>query len=100
MTLEAEAPAGSPRGRIAGRRRHGRTRQKAGLGLTRPELAVLLAYGKLDLNDDIVASDAPDDAFSRHAARLLPGALAPYHADGTATGCAAKSSPPSSPTTW
>ena len=34
----------------------------AGKGLTRPELAVLLAYGKLDLFDEIVASKAPDDA--------------------------------------
>lgn len=32
-----------------------------GAGLTRPELAVLLAYGKLDLFDEIVASKAPDD---------------------------------------
>jgi glutamate dehydrogenase len=36
-------------------------RTKAGKALTRPELAVLLAYGKLDLNDEIVASSAPDD---------------------------------------
>jgi len=36
-------------------------RAKLGKGLTRPELAVLLAYGKLDLFDDIVASAAPDD---------------------------------------
>ena len=36
-------------------------RAKAGRGLTRPELAVLLAYGKIDLFDDIVASQAPDD---------------------------------------
>jgi len=31
-------------------------------GLTRPELAVLLAYAKLDLDEDIVASELPDDA--------------------------------------
>jgi glutamate dehydrogenase len=37
------------------------TAPKAGKGLTRPELAVLLAYGKIDLFDDIVASQAPDD---------------------------------------
>ncbi len=37
-------------------------RGKAGKGLVRPELAVLLAYGKLDLFDDIIASSAPDDA--------------------------------------
>ncbi|MGI9169822.1 MAG: NAD-glutamate dehydrogenase domain-containing protein, partial [Caulobacteraceae bacterium] len=36
-------------------------RAKAGAGLTRPELAVLLAYGKLELFDDIIASAAPDD---------------------------------------
>jgi glutamate dehydrogenase len=36
-------------------------RAKAGLGFTRPELAVLLAYGKLDLFDDIIVSPAPDD---------------------------------------
>jgi len=30
-------------------------------GLTRPELAVLLAYAKLDLDAEIVASDLPDD---------------------------------------
>ena len=36
-------------------------RAKAGKGLTRPELSVLLAYGKLELFDDIIASRAPDD---------------------------------------
>jgi glutamate dehydrogenase len=36
-------------------------RAKLGKGLTRPELAVLLAYAKLDLFDDIVNSTAPDD---------------------------------------
>jgi glutamate dehydrogenase len=34
---------------------------EAGEGLTRPELAVLLAYGKLDLDREILASRAPDD---------------------------------------
>ncbi|HEY2445892.1 MAG TPA: NAD-glutamate dehydrogenase [Rhizomicrobium sp.] len=38
-------------------------RAQAGLGLTRPELAVLLAYAKLDLDAHIVASDLPDQAF-------------------------------------
>jgi glutamate dehydrogenase len=32
-------------------------------GLTRPELAVLLAYGKLDLDEDLLASRAPDDPY-------------------------------------
>ena len=36
-------------------------RKAAGLGLTRPELAVLLSYAKLALYDDILASDIPDD---------------------------------------
>ena len=38
-----------------------REREAAGLGLTRPELAVLLSYAKLALYDDILASDIPDD---------------------------------------
>jgi len=36
-------------------------RRDAGRGLTRPELAVLLAYGKLDLFDDMIETAAPDD---------------------------------------
>jgi glutamate dehydrogenase len=32
-------------------------------GLTRPELAVLLAYAKLDLDAEIVASDLPDQSY-------------------------------------
>ncbi len=38
-----------------------RKRAQAGLSLTRPELAVLLAYAKLDLDSEIVASDLPDN---------------------------------------
>jgi len=38
-------------------------RMEAGRGLTRPELAVLLAYGKLELSHEIVDSAAPDDDF-------------------------------------
>ena len=38
-------------------------RALAGQGLTRPELAVLLAYAKLDLDSQIVASDLPDQSF-------------------------------------
>ncbi len=38
-------------------------RQKAGLGLTRPELAVLLAYAKLALNDTLLESDLPEDRY-------------------------------------
>jgi glutamate dehydrogenase len=38
-------------------------RVQAGKALTRPERAVLLAYGKLELSDEIVASRAPDDPY-------------------------------------
>jgi len=38
-------------------------RTKAGKGLYRPELAVLLAYGKLELKRDIAGSDATDDPY-------------------------------------
>jgi glutamate dehydrogenase len=38
-------------------------RVKAGKGLTRPERAVLLAYGKLELFDEIITSKAPDDPY-------------------------------------
>ena len=36
-------------------------RAAAGQPLTRPELCVLLAYGKIVVNDEILASDMPDD---------------------------------------
>ncbi|HEX2115683.1 MAG TPA: NAD-glutamate dehydrogenase, partial [Alphaproteobacteria bacterium] len=36
-------------------------RQAAGQGLTRPELAVLLAYAKLTLYDQLLPSDLPDE---------------------------------------
>ncbi|MES2035050.1 MAG: NAD-glutamate dehydrogenase [Pseudomonadota bacterium] len=50
-----------------------------GNGLTRPELAVLLAYGKLDLFDEIVASKAPDDpAFEVVLEGYFPTALGQY----------------------
>jgi len=47
---------------------------REGKGLTRPELCVLLAYAKLDLDAEILASDLPDDtAF----AALLTGYFPP-----------------------
>ena len=53
--------------------------KKAGKGLTRPELAVLLAYGKLELSAAIVASSAPDDPFFDGALEAyFPTALRPY----------------------
>jgi glutamate dehydrogenase len=38
-------------------------RAKRGEGLTRPELSVLLAYAKLSLDDQLRASDVPDDPY-------------------------------------
>ncbi|TYO85233.1 NAD-glutamate dehydrogenase [Oceanicella actignis] len=35
----------------------------AGRGLTRPEIAVLIAYAKIELKDALTASSAPDDPF-------------------------------------
>ena len=40
-----------------------RSLESKGLGLTRPELAVLLAYAKLTLFEDILESDVPDDPY-------------------------------------
>ncbi len=41
-----------------------------GQGLTRPELAVLMAYAKLSLHDVVLNSDLPDDPFVENS--LLP----------------------------
>ncbi len=38
-------------------------RARAGLGLTRPELAVVLSYAKITLYDELLASRLPDDPF-------------------------------------
>jgi glutamate dehydrogenase len=47
-----------------------------GGGLTRPELAVLLAYAKIALRSEIVASDVPDDPYlSRELRRYFPKAM-------------------------
>jgi len=45
-----------------------------GKGLTRPELCVLLAYAKLDLDAEVLASSLPDDPFF---ASLLTGYFPP-----------------------
>ena len=39
------------------------TLEREGKGLTRPELAVLLAYAKLAFHDDVLASEVPDDPY-------------------------------------
>ena len=54
----------------------------AGQALTRPELAVLTAYSKIELFDDVVASAAPDDPFfHRTLVRYFPEPLAKFETD-------------------
>ena len=51
----------------------------AGVALTRPELAVLTAYSKLELAEDIVASKAPEDPFFQETlVRYFPQPLARF----------------------
>ena len=53
-----------------------RTRGQNRQYLTRPELSVLLAYAKIDLNDEILASDLPDDPLlEAELLRYFPTAL-------------------------
>ncbi len=54
-----------------------RARVQGDKGLTRPELAVLLAYAKLDLKDELNASALPDDPhFASELASYFPRAAA------------------------
>jgi glutamate dehydrogenase len=51
-------------------------RKARGLGLTRPELAILLSYSKIVLFQQLVASDVPEDPhLSRELERYFPQAL-------------------------
>ena len=51
-------------------------RKARGLGLTRPELAILLSYSKIVLFQQLLASDVPEDPFlSRELARYFPQPL-------------------------
>ena len=51
----------------------------AGRGLTRPELAVITAYGKLELSAEIVASAAPDDPyFEKTLVQYFPTGVARF----------------------
>jgi glutamate dehydrogenase len=51
-------------------------RRKRGQGLTRPELAVLLAYAKLTLYGDLLDSSVPDDPYlGRELTRYFPSQL-------------------------
>ncbi|SFP96057.1 glutamate dehydrogenase [Amycolatopsis arida] len=50
--------------------------EKADLGLTSPELATLLAHVKLDLKDELLASELPDvEVFSRRLPEYFPRPL-------------------------
>lgn len=58
-------------------------RKTKGLGLTSPEQAVLLAYSKMWLNDELIASDLPEDpwiatALERYFPSLLKAKFAAY----------------------
>ncbi|MBV8143870.1 MAG: NAD-glutamate dehydrogenase, partial [Gammaproteobacteria bacterium] len=51
-------------------------RRKSGVGLTRPELAILLAYSKIWLNNHLLASDVPEDPYlSAELVRYFPGPM-------------------------
>src|SRR4029077_3497476 len=57
-------------------------RRKRGQGLTRPELAVLLAYAKLSLYGDLLASAVPDDPYlGRELTRYFPSQLVERYPD-------------------
>ena len=76
-------------------------RRRRAQPLTRPELAVLLAYAKLALYDDLLEFDGAGRSLSRPRARPLFPESDRRAFPGRArriTACAAKSSPPSSPT--
>ncbi|MEO1040251.1 MAG: NAD-glutamate dehydrogenase [Pseudomonadota bacterium] len=50
-----------------------------GLGLTRPEIAVLISYAKITLFDELVASNVPDDPhFNEALLSYFPHQLKPY----------------------
>jgi glutamate dehydrogenase len=52
------------------------TRRNAGLGLTVPELAVLLAYAKIALQEELLEGAVPDDAdFTAELVRYFPTPL-------------------------
>jgi glutamate dehydrogenase len=52
-------------------------RRRRSQALTRPELAVLLAYAKLSLNHHLLASPVPDDPYlARELGRYFPKAIA------------------------
>ena len=75
-------------------------RRRRSQALTRPELAVLLAYAKLSLYAELLDSTVPDDAYlGARPAALFPAPDSPsgFRMRSSITGCGARSSPPSSP---
>lgn len=57
-------------------------RREGGLGLMRPELAILMSYAKIALSYDLNASTVPDDpAVSGELDAYFPGALRKSYAD-------------------
>ena len=59
-----------------------KARMSRGKGLTRPELAVLMAYAKIMMFDQLVASRVPDDPYlSRELRRYFPDRLNKHYAD-------------------
>jgi glutamate dehydrogenase len=51
-------------------------RRKRGQGLTRPELAIVLSYSKISLNNKLVHSDVPEDPYlSKELERYFPSAI-------------------------
>jgi glutamate dehydrogenase len=59
-----------------------RDRERAGEGLSSPELATLLAHVKLSLKNDVLASDLPEaEAFSTRLPDYFPEPLRSEHAD-------------------
>jgi glutamate dehydrogenase len=57
-------------------------RQKAGKGLTRPELAVVMSYAKMALYAEMVNSDVPEDEYlSKELQRYFPGPLRRRYVD-------------------
>ena len=67
-------------------------------GLTAPELATLMAYTKIVLEDEILETDLPDDPYlADRLDQLLPepDARASTPTRCPSTGCTGRSSPPS-----
>ena len=89
-----------PRARVPADDDGARRARGRGQGLTRPELAVLLAYGKMALDDDC-SRPVPEIPTWPRARALLPAAHCRRFRDASiSTGCDARSSPPRSPTPW